>query len=178
MSSSWSSTPSIPRVSGGFALTRSSEPEIENGSTLVVTLDGVYVESTGAPLLNQILGETGVPFAQLRSELKKAARDERLANVVLRIRMPQLGWAQAQELRDLISELRAAGRHTVAYLETASFVSNNLYYIATAADEIRVSPGAMVGVIGLAGEYLFLGAPWEEIGVGFEVAPKSRCFSH
>ncbi len=157
-----------------YLLTRSSEPKIENGSTLVVTLDGMYVESTGAPLLNRILGETGVPFAVLRSELKKAERDERLANVVLRIRTPQLGWAQAQELRNLISDLSAAGRHTVAYLETASFVSNNLYYIATAADEIQVSPGAMVGVIGLAGEYLFFGAPWEEIGVDFEVARVGR----
>jgi protease-4 len=157
-----------------LVLTRSSEPEIKTGSTLVMTLDGAYLESTGAPLLSQLLGETGVSFAALRSELKKAARDERLANVVLRIRAPQLGWAQAQELRDSVLALRAAGRHTVAYLETASFVSNNLYYLATAADEIQISPGAMVGVIGLAGEYLFLGAPWEEIGVDFEVARVGR----
>jgi len=157
-----------------FVMTRSSEPEIESGSTLVFTLDGAYIESTGAPLLSRILGETGVSFAGLRSELRKAARDARLANVVLRIRAPQLGWAQIQELRDLISDLRAAGRHTVAYLETASFVSNNLYYLATAADEIRMSPAAMVGVIGLSGEYLYIGAPWEKIGVDFEVARVGR----
>lgn len=157
-----------------FVLTRSDEPQIANGSTLVVNLDGAYIESTAVPLLNRILGDTGVPFAALQSELKKAERDERLANVVLRIRMPQLGWAQAQELRDSISDLRGAGKHTLAYLETASFVSNILYYIATSADEIRMSPASMVGVIGLAGEYLFLGAPLEEIGVDFEVARVGR----
>ncbi len=155
-------------------LLSSDEPIIESGSTLVVNLDGAYVESTGAPLLSRVLGDTGISFAALRSELKKAERDERLANIVLRIRAPELGWAQAQEVRNLLSDLSAAGKHTVAQLETASFVGNTVYYIATAADEIQVSPGAMVGVIGLAGEYLFFGAPWNDIGIDFEVARVGR----
>ena len=124
-----------------LTLTRSSEPDIAAGSTLVINLDGEYVESTLPTLLNRILGDAGVPFLTLRSELKKAERDDRIANVLLRIRAPQLGWAQAYELRALISDLKEAGKRTAVHLETASFVSNVLYYIATAADEISIAPG-------------------------------------
>lgn len=150
------------------------EPHVADGSTLLIDVDGAYVEAARAPLIARLLGETGRPFVDLRSELKKAARDGRIDAVVLRIRSPQIGWAQAQELRELIAELRTAGRRTVAYLETSSFVTNLPYYVASAADEVHAAPASVVGVIGLAGEYLFLGGAAQALGVGFEVARVGR----
>ena len=74
----------------------------------------------------------------LLSELAKAKRDERLAAVVLRVRRAQLDWGMAQELRDAIGELRAAGRPTLAYLETGGPGANREYYVATAADDAGI----------------------------------------
>jgi protease-4 len=150
------------------------EPRLENGSTLVLDIDGIYVEAVSQPFLISLIGDDAVPFGDLRAELKKAARDDRISNVVLRIRTPELGWAQAQELRALLGELRAAGRRTVAYMETQNFVTNLPYYIASAADEIRAAPGSTIGLIGLSAEYLFLGGPAEALGIEFEVSRVGR----
>jgi len=147
-----------------------SSLSIQDGSVLVVPLSGEYIESTEAPLLSRILSDAGTPFAALLSELKKAERDDRLSTVVFRVRSLAVGWSQAQELRDAISRLSAAGRQTIAYLEVAQFGANLEYYVASAADEVYASPAASLGVVGLAGEYLFLGQVWEHLGISFDVA--------
>lgn len=149
-------------------------PSIRDGSTLVFPLSGSYVEATNPPLLTRLLTEAELPFAALLSELKKAERDDRLSAVVLRIRPLAIGWGQAQELRHALERLSAAGRRPIAYLELADFSANLEYYVASAADEVRISPAAVAGVVGLAGEYLFLGRMLEKFGIDFDVAQAGR----
>jgi protease-4 len=143
-------------------------PKVAPGSILVFELSGRYVEAVEPSILGRLLGEGPRPFVSLLSELSKARRDDRLAGVVLRIRRLDMGWAMTQELREAIAELRAAGRPTLAYLETGALGANREYYLATAADEIAVSPGTSSPLMGLAMEYLFLGGLWEKLGAGVE----------
>ena len=110
-------------------------PSIAEGSILVLELSGEYVEAPEPALVDRLLGDRRRPFVSLLSELAKARRDARLAGVVLRIRRMELSWAMAQELRGAIADLRAAGRQTLAYLETGSFGANREYYVATGAPE-------------------------------------------
>jgi len=145
-------------------------PRIEDGSALVMELQGRYLESPGVPLIQRLLGERGQPFVSLLSELRKAERDERIASVVLRVRELEIGWAKAQELRDAIAALGAAGKRTLAYLEVESFSANLEYYVASAAAGIHSAPAATAPLVGLAAEYLFLGGLWEKLGVELEVA--------
>jgi protease-4 len=145
-------------------------PTIENDSALVINLSGDYVESADVSLLMQLLPDQPTSFASLLSELKKAERDDRLSSVVLRIRSLGIGWAQAQELRTAIEQLSAAGRQTIAYLEPGGLTANIEYYVASAADEVRSSPAASIGLIGLAAEYFFLGEMWKNLGIDFDVA--------
>ncbi len=145
-------------------------PSIEPGSVLVFPIEGRYVESQDPSLVARVLMDANLSFASLLSELKKAERDDRLAAVVLRIRQLEIGWGQAQELRDAIQRLREAGRRPIAYLEIAGFGANIEYYVASAADEVRIAPGSFGGVVGLAGEYLFLGQMWRKFGIEFDVA--------
>lgn len=144
-------------------------PEIEPGSILVMNVGGRYVEASEAPIVARMLGESRRPFAGLLSDLRKAERDDRLEAVVLRIRDLDIGWGKAQELRDAISSLAASGRKTVAYLEISAIAANLEYYVASAADEVVMSPAARAPIIGLAAEYLFLGGLWESMGVDLEV---------
>jgi protease-4 len=143
-------------------------PKIERGSILTFELSGRYVEAPGPSLLGRILGDGRRPFVSVLSELAKAQRDDRLAGVVLRIRRLEIGWGMAQELRDAIADLRKAGRPTIAYLETGSLGANHEYYVASAADQVVVSPGTSSPVIGLAAEFYFLGGLWEKLGAGVE----------
>ncbi len=142
--------------------------KVAPGSILVLNLSGRFIEAAEPSIIGRLLGDGRRPFVSLLSELAKAQRDERLAGVVLRIRRLDIGWGMAQELRDAIAELGEAGRPTLAYLETGSLGANREYYIATAADEIVVSPGTSSPLIGLAMEYLFLGGLWEKLGAGVE----------
>ena len=157
-----------------WLLGRSTGPSIEDGSILVLPIEGRYVESQDPPLLARILTDTDMSFAALLSEMKKAERDDRLSRVVLRIRKLAIGWGQAQELRDAIRRLREAGRRPIAYLEIGGFGANIEYYVASAADEVQIAPAGFGGVVGLAGEYFFLGQMWKKFGIEFDVARAGR----
>ena len=143
-------------------------PPVEAGSVVVFNVSGRYVETAEPSVLGRFFGDGRRPFVSLLSELSKARRDDRLAGVVLRIRRLDADWAMAQELRDAVHELRAAGRRTLAYLETGALGANREYYVATAAEEIIVSPGTSSPLLGLAMEYLFLGGLWDKPGAGDE----------
>ncbi|MEE9609457.1 MAG: signal peptide peptidase SppA [Myxococcota bacterium] len=144
-------------------------PLVEPGSVLVIDLSGDYVETAEPPLLARLAGERIRPFAALLSDLRKAERDERLAGVVLRIRSLDIGWAKAQEMRNAIRSLGAAGRRTIAYLELESLGANLEYFVATGAETIHMAPGTRAPLVGLAAQYFFLGGLWEKLGIEFEV---------
>ncbi|MCG8590476.1 MAG: signal peptide peptidase SppA [Proteobacteria bacterium] len=144
-------------------------PEVQAGSTLVLPISGSYVESADGGLFGRLLGDTGTPFLSVLSTLALAERDSRIEAVVLRVRSSDLGWGKIQELRDVITRLRASGKRMVVYLETESFSANKELYLASAADQVLMAPGALAPLNGLAAEYLFLGGLWEKLGVSFEV---------
>ncbi len=141
---------------------------VEPGSVLILELGGEYVEAPEPPLLARLLGKGFVPMARVRDLFAKAERDKRLERVVVKITPLEIGWAKAQELRALITQLRDAGRHPVAYLEIESFGSNLEYYVASAAEEVYVAPATRMPFVGLAAEFLFLGGFWEKLGIEVE----------
>lgn len=148
--------------------------EIEDGSTLVIEVFGEYIEAAGPSVLARIAGDGSRPFLGLLSTFNRAERDDRIKNVVLRIQPLKIGWGKADEIRDAIVRLNEKGRHTIAYIEIQGFSANKELYIASAADEAYVVPGASVPLVGLAAEYLFLGGFWEKLGVEFDVARAGR----
>ena len=98
---------------------------IDPGSTLVIEIEGDYVEASAAPWLATLLGEAERPFAGLLTTLALAERDDRLRNVVVVIRPLQIGWGKAEEIRAALGRLRAAGRNTIAYLDMSSLSANH-----------------------------------------------------
>jgi protease-4 len=144
----------------------SQEPSIEPGSLLVVELSGRYVDGP-VPLLARLRGEPVQSLLSVTSELRKAARDARLAGVVFRVRSLDLGWAQAEEIRQAILRLSEKGKRTLAVLEVEGF-GNAPYYLASAAERVVATPGGNSPFVGIAAEYLFLGALFEKLGVDVE----------
>jgi len=146
-----------------------SEPDVEQGSTLLFELSGSFVEAAEPTVLARLMGEATRSFASVLSELRKAERDDRLAVVVLRIRDLEIGWGKAQELRSAIEALDAAGRHTIAYVELSVLSGNVEYYVASAASEVHAAPANAGSLIGLAAQFFFFGGMWDKLGVGLEV---------
>jgi len=148
--------------------------EIEPGSTLVIEVEGDYVEASDSPWMVKILGGADRPFAGLLTTFAVAARDSRIEDVVIVIRPLGIGWGKAGELRGAIGRLKDSGRHTIAYLDMASMSGNLEYFVASAADEVYLTPAGSLPVLGLAANYFFLGGLWEKLGVGFDVGKAGK----
>jgi len=144
-------------------------PHVQPGSVLAIQLSGAYVESSAPSFVARALGEARQPFISILGEFAKAERDSRIRAVALRVRRLEIGWAMAQELRSAIGKLRAAGKPTVAVLETGSLGANLEYYVASAADQVLFSPGTSGPLVGLGMEFFFLGDLWKKIGVDPQV---------
>jgi protease-4 len=149
-------------------------PSIEPESTLVLRVSGVYVEGGEPALLPRLLGEDRATFAGLLTQLALAERDDRIQTVVLRIEGLGIGWGKAQELRGAIRRLRAAGRHTVGYLDLGSLIAHREYFVAAAADEVVLVPGGSAPLVGLSATYTYLGGLFEKVGIGFEIGKAGR----
>jgi protease-4 len=156
-------------VAGAWYFFTSRGADVPEGSVVILDVQGEYIEAAEPPLLSRLLAAPRVPLLRLYSDLRKAERDERVHAVVLRIRNLEIGWAKAQEIRDAILRLRAAGRRTVAYLEFEPIGGNPEYYVASAADRVYIAPGTALPFVGLAAEYLFLGGMFDKLGVDLEV---------
>ena len=163
-------------VLGAWLLGRgAASVDVEPGSTLVFRVGGEYVEAAEPSLVSRLLGRGGRPFVSLLSRLTLAARDDRLDTVVLHIEDIGIGWGKGEELRAAIGRVRDAGRKTVAVLQVDGFRNPQLaYWVATAADEVYLTPGGAMPLVGLAAEPVFLGGLWENLGVDFEVAREGR----
>jgi len=146
-----------------------AEPTLEPGTVLLVELGGSYVDEPSLSITARLFGEPKSPLAAFLSELRKAERDARISAVVLRIRPLDVGWGKAQEIRDAIVALRQAGRRPIAYLEVEAYGANLEYFVASAAEEVYLSPATRTPFVGMAAEYLFLGGLWEKLGVEVEV---------
>ncbi|MCH7598832.1 MAG: signal peptide peptidase SppA [Myxococcales bacterium] len=153
-----------------WSLSRGRAVDVTPGSTLIVEISGPYVEATSPTLLARVFGDNSETFLSLLSLFALAERDDRIETVIVHIRNAAIGWGKASELRGAIERLRKAGHKTIAYLELDSLAVNRAYYVATAADEIYVVPGAIMPLVGLSAEYLYFGDMWEKIGIDIEVS--------
>ena len=146
--------------------TGSSEPTVEDGSALVVEIDGAFVDGTTSPLLAFLAGPEQSLLGAV-SRLRKASRDDRIESVILRIRNVSVGWGQAEELRSAIGRLTESGKSTVAVLEFEGY-GNAAYYLGSAADRVVMVPGGHNPFVGLAIQSLFFGAALEKLGIDID----------
>jgi protease-4 len=94
--------------------------------------------------------------------LQRAAHDPHLAAVLLRIDAPPGGWASCEDLRSVVTRIRASGRPVYAFLESAG---NAATWISAACDRVFLLPTADVGLVGVGVELTFFGAALSRLGV-------------
>jgi len=87
------------------------------------------------------------------ASLRKAAKDDEVKAVLLRLNLPSFGLAKLQELRDALDAVKAAKKKVYCYLDACM---NADYLLACSADRICSPPGGMVGLTGLRAQATFL----------------------
>jgi protease-4 len=102
--------------------------------------------------------------------LRRAATDNRVRAVVVKVGGGRIGLARIQELRNAITEFRKSGKLTVAWSESfGEFTRGNLpFYLATAFEKIYLQPTGTLGLTGIAVEQVFLHDALAKLGVDFE----------
>lgn len=108
--------------------------------------------------------------------LDAAARDPRVAGLVVRLAETGQGLAVAQELRDAVLRFRAAGKFAVAHADTFGELGsgNEGYYLATAFEEIRLEPVGLVGLTGLVAQVPLVKELLARLGVDVEVLRRAE----
>ena len=106
--------------------------------------------------------------------LRRAAADDRVRVLVVKVGGSRIGLAKIQELRAAIGDFRRSGKLTVAWAESfGDFIHGNLpYYLATGFDRIYLQPSGTLGLTGVAVEQVFLHNALEKLGVDFETAKR------
>jgi protease-4 len=131
---------------------------------VLFTLEGPYPEM--APPRGGFLKRRLTPrrptLHDLRKQFMHVARDGRVIGIVLRLCSLKMSYAQLQSLRDLIAQVRAAGKRVIAWSHSYEF---GRYYVACACDEILLQQTGSVTALGHGQRYVFLADALEKVGL-------------
>ncbi len=135
---------------GHKSFLKTSTQPIKQNSVLTVTLKGTYTDHVQSKGLGALLGKSASLYDLTRS-IYAASEDERIKGLLLKIENPNLGKAQLQELRDALLSFKASGKLSWCYTETfgESSSGTDLYYLATACDQIWLQPLGTVNLVGI-----------------------------
>lgn len=136
------------------------------GSVLVLSLKGPVIER-GADGFRGLVSQDQTSLNVARRALHRAAGDPRIVGLAVRITDPEMEFAQAQELIQLIRNFAAHHKWTTAYIETAGdFGSGNLpYLVASAAGEVSMMPEGEINLMGVRVQELFARGLLDKLGI-------------
>jgi len=114
------------------------------------------------PFWQRFLGRQRLSVKELGERFEEIGRDARIKGVVLHLRPIALPMATLQDLRELVANLRRAGKRVVAW---APSYTTATYYLACACDEILLMPTGVVGSLGFATTGTFLADGLKRFGI-------------
>ena len=144
-------------------------PEPGNGRVGVIVAQGAISEGEQPP------GSIG--SRSLSELLRKAARDDDVEAVVLRIDSPGGGAFASEVIRQELLALKDTGKPVVVSM--ANVAASGGYWIAMGADEVWSYPNTITGSIGIFGLYPTFQNTLDAVGIrtdGFGVTPLAGAF--
>jgi protease-4 len=143
---------------------------------LILELDLTEGIAEGPPPdpLSALLTMRRTRLQDLLDGLRRAAADDRVRVLVVKVGGSGIGLAKIQELRAAIGDFRRSGKLAVAWAESfGDFVRGNVpYYLATGFDRVYLQPSGTLGLTGVAVEQVFLHGALEKLGIDFESAKR------
>jgi protease IV len=119
-------------------------------------LDIVNMTFSSVPGLNQIL-----------NSIEKAASDTKIKGILIENGFLPSGWATTSEIRDALIRFRESGKFVISYSDY--LLTQQCYYLSSAADKIYINPGAMIDFKGLSSEIMFYKKALAKLGVEVQV---------
>ena len=142
-------------------------PRVEEPTTLVLDLEGKIIEQNPTALTARLLqGRLKPTLREIVENVDKAADDERVTAMVVRLRSPQLGWAKAEELHTALGRFRKTGKKLYCHMIYAGLRE---YYLATVCEKIYMQPVGLLDVKGIRAEATFWKGTLDKIGAQAEL---------
>jgi len=138
-------------------------PDVAPNTYLVLDVSGELPEQNPPDISGQLLGG-GAPatFIPLLRDIEKAGTDSRIAGVLLKPQGIRAGWAKLEELRAALEKFRQQDKKVIAVLGQAGARE---YYLATAADEVILSPTGFLDLKGMRAEVSFFKDMLGKVGI-------------
>jgi protease-4 len=114
------------------------------------------------PRWQRLISRPRSSLKELGEHFDAIARDPRIKGVVLHLRPVPMPMATLQDLRELVSNLRASGKRVIAW---APFYTTGTYYLACACNEILMMPTGSVQPLGFSATGMFLAAGLKRFGI-------------
>ncbi len=143
-----------------LVLVLGAPPAIPRDATLVIRLDRPLAEVEPRGLLPVLDARPTV--RAVVDVLARAARDPRIAGVVLVPAAPQDLWAKTQEVREAVLDFRRSGKPIVAWLE---YGGQQEYYLASACQQVFLAPTSPLDLAGLATYEVFVRGLLDKLGI-------------
>lgn len=142
----------------------------ESADYIVIPLEGSLPERNAPPrsFIERRLPMMPPPVMSMQNlnwRLNAIAEADNVNGVLFVFRGLHIGLATAQNLRRAIQRLGEAGKKTAVFTPYLDLIH---YYVATAADQIIIPPGAQFNVLGLSSEVIFYKNSLDRLGVHAE----------
>jgi protease IV len=123
--------------------TTDTTPRVRSGSVVVMELSGSIPERvSGDPLAQALRGEPRFDLRSITGAFEKAAADDRVEAVWVRLQGIQGPWAGLEEIREAMLRYRETGKPLYASAEDHGMDEAG-YFLASAADSVFVGPEAL-----------------------------------
>ena len=147
---------------------QSSAPSFPKEMVLFLTFDGDVAEMPEpASFAEPFGGGHNLTVRQIVDTLDRAAADNRVKGLMVRMNEGSIGLVHAQEIREALLRFKQAGKFAYIYSSSYGDSGGDLgrYYFASAFDEIWMQPMGIVTINGMNAEMPFLRGVLDKIGV-------------
>jgi protease IV len=163
----------ITITSLGVIVASGNKPVTLNNNTILVLKAGVLIPDKGNPNPWSGFDFSNMSFTptpglnDILHNIRKAAVDKKISGILIENGLLSSGWATTEELRNALGKFRESGKFVISYSDYV--LTQEAYYLSTAADKIYLNPGAMIDFKGLSGEVMFYKKALDKIGVDVQV---------
>jgi protease-4 len=157
----------------GVIVASGNKPVTLSNNTILILKAGVPIPDKGNPNPWSGFDFTNMSFTptaglnDILHNIKKAAVDKKISGILIENGLFSSGWATTEELRNALTKFRESGKFVISYSDYV--LTQEAYYLSTAADKIYLNPGAMIDFKGLSGEVMFYKKALDKIGVDVQV---------
>lgn len=148
-------------------LASEKEVIVKNNSVLHLKLDAQITEQqVDNPFEGLGVSVSNIGLLPLKQAIAHAKSDPKIKGIYLDVTYPMAGFSTVEEIRQSIIDFKKDGKWVVAY---ADVMSEQAYYLASAADKIYLNPEGELEFNGLAIEMTFFKKMFDKLEIKPEI---------